>query len=247
MALQVERIKIEDIKAYDGNAKRHTDKQVAGIRRSIEEFGFNDPVAEASGNAQGGTGGGETTKNSTAAASGGKPQGAERGATTAGANNGRTTDGGHENVRPYTLDKRPQDEARRIQRAGGKASGASRSYAAKMRATWQAILDMPWEAGPKTKAKTFTESANENTTVREKVILRALMEYMNTGNPRTLELIMRFSGSEESPAEQAAAVAQAAAKAAVEAQQQADGGLIGALMATGAAVFADETEDQHAE
>lgn len=45
MALQIERIKIEDIKAYDGNAKKHTDKQVAGIRKSIEEFGFNDPVA----------------------------------------------------------------------------------------------------------------------------------------------------------------------------------------------------------
>lgn len=45
MGLQIEHIKIADIKAYAGNAKKHTDKQVAGIRRSIEAFGFNDPVA----------------------------------------------------------------------------------------------------------------------------------------------------------------------------------------------------------
>lgn len=200
-------------------------------------------VVEASGSAQGDTGGGETTKNSTASETRSESASAEREKPR----NGGATGGGHDNVLPYTLDKRTPEEARRIRSAGAKAANAQRSYAAKMRKTWQAILDMPWEAGPKTKAKTFTESANENTTVREKIILRALMEYMNTGNPRTLELIMRFSGSEESPAEQAAAVAQAAAKAAVEAQQQADGGLIGALMATGATVFADETEDQHAE
>lgn len=193
-------------------------------------------VAEASGNAQGGTGGGETTKNSTTS---------ETRSESASAESEKPRRDRAENLRPF--DQRTPEDARRIRSAGAKAANAQRSYAAKMRKTWQAILDMPWEAGPKTKAKTFTESANENTTVREKVILRALMEYMNTGNPRTLELIMRFSGSEESPAEQAAAVAQAAAKAAVEAQQQADGGLIGALLATGATVFADDTEDQHAE
>lgn len=45
MALQIERVKIEDIKAYEGNAKRHPQRQIDGIKKSIEEFGFNDPIS----------------------------------------------------------------------------------------------------------------------------------------------------------------------------------------------------------
>lgn len=183
-------------------------------------------VAEADVNVQGGTGGGETTKNSTSAATGGKTSAARSGTKT-GASRDRA-----ENLRPF--DQLPPEEARRIQIAGGKARGAQRSYAAKMRATWQAILSMPYQAGKKERPKDLASAMGANTTVGEKILIRTVAEYMKTGNPRLLELMMRYAGAEETIAEQAQAVAQAQ----VQAQQQmADGGLVMALLATGADVF----------
>jgi DNA modification methylase len=43
--LKIEYIKEEDLKPYANNAKIHTAEQVEQIKKSIEEFGFNDPVA----------------------------------------------------------------------------------------------------------------------------------------------------------------------------------------------------------
>lgn len=43
--LKVEYMAVGDLKQYPGNAKRHPKKQVAEIRESIEQFGFNDPIA----------------------------------------------------------------------------------------------------------------------------------------------------------------------------------------------------------
>lgn len=43
--LQIEYIPIEELKPYANNAKIHTGEQVDQIKRSIEEFGFNDPIA----------------------------------------------------------------------------------------------------------------------------------------------------------------------------------------------------------
>ena len=43
--LRVDSMPTEDLVPYVGNAKIHTDEQVEQIARSIEEFGFNDPVA----------------------------------------------------------------------------------------------------------------------------------------------------------------------------------------------------------
>ena len=43
--MQIEKVKIEDLKAYENNAKIHTHKQVEQIKASILEFGFNDPIA----------------------------------------------------------------------------------------------------------------------------------------------------------------------------------------------------------
>lgn len=45
MDLKIEYVPISDVRPYAGNAKRHTQKQVQQIQQSIEEFGFNDPVA----------------------------------------------------------------------------------------------------------------------------------------------------------------------------------------------------------
>lgn len=43
--LKIEIINIEDLKPYENNAKRHTKKQIEQIKKSIKDFGFNDPIA----------------------------------------------------------------------------------------------------------------------------------------------------------------------------------------------------------
>lgn len=43
--LKIEYLPIEELTPYAGNAKTHPAEQVEQIKRSIEQFGFNDPVA----------------------------------------------------------------------------------------------------------------------------------------------------------------------------------------------------------
>lgn len=43
--LEVEYLPIDEIEPYPGNAKLHPAEQIEQIKKSIEEFGFNDPVA----------------------------------------------------------------------------------------------------------------------------------------------------------------------------------------------------------
>ena len=45
MEMQIERIRTDALRAYAGNAKEHPERQVEQIAQSIEEFGFNDPIA----------------------------------------------------------------------------------------------------------------------------------------------------------------------------------------------------------
>ena len=45
MQLKIEYVPIDDIKPYAGNAKTHPAEQVEQIKKSIEQFGFNDPIA----------------------------------------------------------------------------------------------------------------------------------------------------------------------------------------------------------
>ena len=45
MELKIEYIPIAEIKPYKANAKKHPAKQIEQIKASIEEFGFNDPIA----------------------------------------------------------------------------------------------------------------------------------------------------------------------------------------------------------
>lgn len=45
MELKIEYIPIAEIKPYKANAKKHPAKQIEQIMASIEEFGFNDPIA----------------------------------------------------------------------------------------------------------------------------------------------------------------------------------------------------------
>ena len=43
--LKIEYVPIEDLKAYERNAKLHPPEQIQQIKNSILEFGFNDPIA----------------------------------------------------------------------------------------------------------------------------------------------------------------------------------------------------------
>lgn len=43
--LKIEYLHKEDLKPYAGNAKLHPAEQVEQIKKSIREFGFNDPIA----------------------------------------------------------------------------------------------------------------------------------------------------------------------------------------------------------
>ena len=43
--LKIEYVDINDLKPYENNAKVHTEEQIKQIKRSIEEFGMNDPIA----------------------------------------------------------------------------------------------------------------------------------------------------------------------------------------------------------
>lgn len=43
--LKIEKINIEDIREYENNAKEHPEWQIEQIKKSIEMFGYNDPIA----------------------------------------------------------------------------------------------------------------------------------------------------------------------------------------------------------
>lgn len=45
MELKIEYVDIGDLKTYANNAKIHTAEQIEQIKKSIEEFGMNDPIA----------------------------------------------------------------------------------------------------------------------------------------------------------------------------------------------------------
>lgn len=45
MTLKIEYLDKNDLKPYANNAKIHTAEQIEQIKKSIREFGFNDPVA----------------------------------------------------------------------------------------------------------------------------------------------------------------------------------------------------------
>lgn len=42
--LKIEYVKIEDIKSYKNNAKKHPQEQIEQIKKSIEQFGMDDPI-----------------------------------------------------------------------------------------------------------------------------------------------------------------------------------------------------------
>ena len=43
--MQIEKMKIDEVIPYENNAKIHTSEQIEQIKKSIKEFGNNDPIA----------------------------------------------------------------------------------------------------------------------------------------------------------------------------------------------------------
>lgn len=43
--LEIEYVPITDLEPYEGNAKKHSEKQIEQIAESIKELGMNDPIA----------------------------------------------------------------------------------------------------------------------------------------------------------------------------------------------------------
>lgn len=43
--LQIEHINIKELHPYQRNAKQHTQEQIEQIKKSIETYGNNDPIA----------------------------------------------------------------------------------------------------------------------------------------------------------------------------------------------------------
>ena len=43
--MEIVKIKINNLKPYKNNAKKHPKKQIEQIKKSIQEFGMNDPIA----------------------------------------------------------------------------------------------------------------------------------------------------------------------------------------------------------
>lgn len=43
--MQIEKVKIKDLVEYEGNTKLHPQEQIDKIKKSIQEFGNNDPIA----------------------------------------------------------------------------------------------------------------------------------------------------------------------------------------------------------
>lgn len=43
--LKIEYVSLDDINTYENNAKLHPAEQIEQIKKSIQEFGFNDPIA----------------------------------------------------------------------------------------------------------------------------------------------------------------------------------------------------------
>lgn len=43
--MKIEKVNIDSIKVYPNNAKIHTAEQIEEIKKSIQEFGNNDPIA----------------------------------------------------------------------------------------------------------------------------------------------------------------------------------------------------------
>ena len=112
-----------------------------------------------------------------------------------------------ENLKPLGSGALSPEEELAIRQAGARASNEAqrkKRYAAKVKEEFQRLLAMPYKSGDLEDIESL-QDINKNTTVETKIFMKLILDYFNTGNPRLLELIMRYSGGNEEPLEQEAA------------------------------------------
>lgn len=159
---------------------------------------------------------------------------------------------GYENLIPFN--KRTEVEQRKIQSAGGKASGAARRKKADFRKALNAILTAPIDSPEWTP---FLEALGLDSTVEAAVNASMIREALN-GNVKAYEAIARYSGqsdrTEADQEEQKIRTAAAKVKNGIDnaEEEEQDDGFLEALNGTaaedwGTAVPPDEAEEEDEE
>ena len=106
---------------------------------------------------------------------------------------------GEENLKPLGSGALSPEEELEIRRAGAAATNEIRrqkKYAEQVKEEFQKLLSMPYSSG-EVEDITCLNDINKNTSVATKLYMKLILDYFKTGNPRLLELIMRYSGSNE--------------------------------------------------
>lgn len=104
-----------------------------------------------------------------------------------------------ENLKPLGSGALSPEEELAIRQAGARASNEvqkQKRYAEKVKEEFQKLLNMPYNSG-EIEDITCLNDVNKNTSVATKIYMKLILDYFKTGNPRLLELIMRYSGSNE--------------------------------------------------
>ena len=104
-----------------------------------------------------------------------------------------------ENLKPLGSGALSPEEELAIRQAGARASNEvqkQKRYAEKVKEEFQKLLNMPYSNGD-IEDITSLSDVNKNTSVATKLYMKLILDYFKTGNPRLLELIMRYSGSNE--------------------------------------------------
>ena len=104
-----------------------------------------------------------------------------------------------ENLKPLGSGALSPEEELAIRQAGAAATNKikkEKRYAEQVKAEFQKLLSMPYQGG-ETEEITSLADVNKNTSVATKLYMKLILDYFKTGNPRLLELIMRYSGSTE--------------------------------------------------
>ena len=106
---------------------------------------------------------------------------------------------GEENLKPLGSGALSPEEELAIRQAGAAATNKikkEKKYAEKVKEEFQKLLNMPYSSGD-IEDITSLSDVNKNTSVATKLYMKLILDYLKTGNPRLLELIMRYSGSNE--------------------------------------------------
>ncbi len=104
-----------------------------------------------------------------------------------------------QNLNPLGSGKLTPEEEFKIRSAGGKASQAAlreKRYSQKVKEEFQKLLELPYKAGDIEDIKSL-QDINKNTSIALKLYMKLIRDYFETGNPRLIELIMRYSGGDE--------------------------------------------------